>query len=71
MNALPKDLAILKKDFDTTVKSCLKSSLEKFDLVSREEFDIQARALQRAQEKLFTLKERVEELEKKSNGAHQ
>ena len=64
LSALPKDLQMLKHDFETNVRACVKTSLEKFDLVSREEFDIQARALHRAKDKLEALAKRIEELEK-------
>ena len=46
------------------VKAMLSSSLGKLDLVSREEFDIQAQVLARTREKLGALEARVAELER-------
>lgn len=57
------------KDFEQNVKSLLSSSLSRLDLVTREEFDVQAQVLQRTREKLERLEVRVAELETKLAGA--
>lgn len=46
------------------LKVLLSSSLTKLDLVSREEFDVQAQVLARTREKLAGLEARVAELER-------
>ena len=52
------------KDIERNVKALLASVFEKMDLVTREEFDIQAALLVRTREKLNALEARVAELEK-------
>lgn len=51
------------RDIEKNVKAMLASVFEKMDLVTREEFEIQARLLERTREKLTALEARVAELE--------
>ena len=51
------------RDAEKNVKAMLAAALTKLDLVTREEFDIQARVLMRTREKLEALEARVAELE--------
>ena len=51
------------RDAEKNWKAMLASALGKLDLVTREEFDIQARVLLRTREKLDALEARVAELE--------
>lgn len=51
------------RDAEKNLKAMLTGALAKLDLVTREEFDIQARVLQRTREKLEALEARVAELE--------
>ncbi len=60
---LPPQLREVKSDFDARLKSLLQQQLANYDLVSREEFDIQARVLARTREKLEKLEARLEQLE--------
>jgi len=53
------------RDIEKNVKALLASVFEKMDLVTREEFDIQAQLLARTREKLTALEARVAELEKR------
>ena len=53
-------------DIEKNVRAALSAFFSKLDLVSREEFDIQAQVLQRTREKLKALEERVEHLEKQN-----
>lgn len=55
------------RDAEKNLKAMLTSALAKLDLVTREEFDIQARVLLRTREKLETLETRVAELEARAN----
>ncbi len=50
-------------DLEKNVRALLSGFFTRLDLVSREEFDIQAQVLQRTREKLKALEERVARLE--------
>ena len=50
-------------DIEKNVKAMLQGGLARLDLVTREEFDTQARVLARTREKLEQLEVRVAELE--------
>jgi BMFP domain-containing protein YqiC len=50
-------------DIEKNARALLASGLAKLDLVSREEFDIQTRVLQRTREKLTALEARLDRLE--------
>jgi len=55
----------LGSDMDNTIKVIVKQVVEKLDLVSREEFDVQSEILQRTRLKLEALEKQVTALEKK------
>lgn len=61
---LPPGLQQVKSDFDARLKSLLQQQLANYQMVSREEFDIQARVLARTREKLEAIEARLDELEK-------
>lgn len=52
------------KDIEQNLKAGVTSMLGKLDLVTREEFDVQAEVLARTREKLTQLEARLAELEK-------
>jgi len=54
------------KDIEKNMRALLTQGFAKLDLVTREEFDVQAQVLARAREKLTELEARVAELEAKS-----
>ncbi len=56
------------KDVERNAKAMMSGLLGKFDLVTREEFDIQAQVLARTREKLKALEARVDALEKARSG---
>lgn len=60
---LPPGLQQVKSDFDARLKSLLQQQLANYQMVSREEFDIQARVLARTREKLEAIEARLDELE--------
>lgn len=60
---LPEGLQQVKSDFDARLKRLLQQQLSRYEMVSREEFDIQARVLQRTRAKLEALEKRLDELE--------
>ncbi|WP_353190460.1 accessory factor UbiK family protein [Pandoraea pnomenusa] len=57
------------KDIERNVKSLLNQGFTRLDLVTREEFDVQAQVLARTREKLEALEKRVAELEGLRNEA--
>jgi BMFP domain-containing protein YqiC len=54
------------KDVEKNVRALLASLFARLDLVTREEFDVQADVLARTREKLTALEARVAELEKRA-----
>ncbi len=64
-DAVPPGLAALKNDLEQNFKAVLQSGLTKLDLVTRQEFDIQAGVLRRSRERLEELEARIAALETK------
>ena len=60
--------ASLVADAEKNARALLSSFFTKLDLVSREEFDIQAQVLLRTREKLKALEDRVASLEGRDGG---
>lgn len=54
------------QDFETNLRAMLASAFAKLDLVTREEFDVQAAVLARTREKLGRLEARLAEFEQRS-----
>jgi BMFP domain-containing protein YqiC len=61
--SMPPQLAALKNDVEANFKSVLQAGLAKLDLVTRQEFDVQAGVLARTREKLATIEARLAALE--------
>ncbi|MDO8596184.1 MAG: accessory factor UbiK family protein [Sulfuricaulis sp.] len=53
------------KDIEKNLRGMLSGAFSRLDLVTREEFDVQAKVLARTREKLVALEARVTELEQK------
>lgn len=53
------------KDIEKNLRVMLSGAFSRLDLVTREEFDVQAKVLARTREKLTELEARVAELEQK------
>ena len=53
------------KDIEKNLRAMLSGAFSRLDLVTREEFDVQAKVLARTREKLVLLEARVSELERK------
>ena len=51
-------------DFDKNLRALLSATFAKFDLVTREEFDVQREVLARAREKITQLEARLSQLER-------
>jgi len=62
---LPPGVAEMKTDFERNAKSAVQSALGNLDLVSREEFDVQAEVLRRTRERLDALEAKLSDLESK------
>ena len=69
LNDLSEKLAAMAgahpgRDLERNMRALLSSAFARLDLVSREEYDVQAQVLARAREKLEALERRVAELER-------
>ena len=62
---LPESLRNIRHDAEANFRAVLKSGLEKLDLVTREEFEVQEAVLERTREKLEALAKKLEKLEQK------
>jgi ubiquinone biosynthesis accessory factor UbiK len=60
-DSVPENIKVLKEDLQSNFKAVLGSSLERMDLVTRDEFDAQKRVLERMREKLEALEARLDE----------
>ncbi|MFZ9036338.1 MAG: accessory factor UbiK family protein [Francisellaceae bacterium] len=64
-NTIPEGLKGLASEFENNCKTILKSSFERLDLVTREEFDIQKEVLIKTRLKLEAIEKRLDELNQK------
>lgn len=62
---IPPGLRGMKRELEDNFRAVLRANLEKWDLVSRERFDVQAELLARTQTKLAAIEKRLKTLEKK------
>jgi len=62
-DALPGGLKALRADAEQNFRAVLQAGLSRLDLVTREEFDVQAAVLKRTREKLEALDARLAALE--------
>ena len=60
---VPSGAQELKSDLEKNFRSVLQANLGKLDLVTREEFEVQAQVLARTRQKLEALEKRLAELE--------
>jgi len=56
------------QDIERNVKALVGAALERLEVATREEFDVQAKVLARTREKLAALEARVAELERRLKG---
>jgi ubiquinone biosynthesis accessory factor UbiK len=68
--SIPEGLANLRADLEENFRAVLQSGLAKLDLVTRQEFDVQAGVLKRTREKLEALETRLAELEAAAKQPH-
>jgi BMFP domain-containing protein YqiC len=60
---LPPGLSGLRRELEDNFRAVLRANLEKWDLVSRERFDVQAELLARTQTRLAALEKKLQQLE--------
>jgi len=63
MENVPPAVRATQRDLENNFRTVLRSTLGKLDLVTRDEFDTQARVLERTRARLEALEARVKELE--------
>jgi BMFP domain-containing protein YqiC len=61
--AVPDSVSTLRQDLEENFRAVLQSGMSRFDLVTRQEFDIQRGVLKRTREKLEALEARLAALE--------
>lgn len=61
--AMPNSMRTLQDDLDKNIRAALQNALGKLDLVTREEFEVQAQVLLRTRERLDAMTQRVTALE--------
>lgn len=61
-SALPSSLQKIEKDIQQKFKEIIQLAFAHMDLITREEFDVQAKVLLRTREKLDRLENQVEQL---------
>jgi ubiquinone biosynthesis accessory factor UbiK len=64
--SVPPNLRAFGQDLERNFKALLHTGLERMDLVTREEFDVQRSVLERTRTKLEQMEARLAELEKSS-----
>jgi hypothetical protein len=64
-DSVPESLRAFGRDMETNFKAVLQAQLSKLDLVTRQDFDVQAAILERTQSKLTELETRLKEIEAK------
>lgn len=60
---IPESVKTVKKDIDKNIYATLQTAFANMNLVSREEFDAQAKVLKRTREKVEALEEIIKKLE--------
>lgn len=63
-DSVPDGMRTMRADLEDGFRTVLQTGLNKLDLVTREDFEVQEAVLQRTREKLEALEKRLEELEK-------
>ena len=63
--SVPPSVRAFARDLESNFKAVLQAQLAKLDLVTRQDFDVQAAILERTQGKLTALEARLKDLETK------
>jgi len=67
---MPESMSRFQQDIEKNLKAGLKGVLQKMDLITREEYDVQAALLARAQKRLAELEQRIQAMEEKADSDH-
>lgn len=68
LNNLPDELKQVRQDLEKNLKAAIHGTFAKMDLVTREEFDVQAELLSRTRAKLDELEQQLAALEQTQAG---
>jgi BMFP domain-containing protein YqiC len=68
--SVPPGVRALQADMEQNFRALLEGGLARMNLVTREEFDVQQRVLERSREKLQALEARIAELESRAPRNH-
>ena len=63
LGALPDSARLMHRDIESNMRAVLEKGLQKMNLVSREEFDIQSALLTRLQERIKHLEQQLKNME--------
>lgn len=66
-DSMPQPVKDLGSDVEQKVRQVIQGQLNKLDVVSREEFDVQTQVLLRTRQKLNEMEQKISELETKLN----
>ena len=66
-DSVPESVRTFGRDIEGNFKAVLQAQLSKLDLVSRQEFDVQAAILARTQAQFAAMEARLKEIEAKLN----
>ncbi|WP_070964787.1 ubiquinone biosynthesis accessory factor UbiK [Vibrio sonorensis] len=64
-DSMPQPVKELGADVDQKVRQVIQGQLNKLDVVSREEFDVQTQVLMRTRQKLNDMEKKLAEIEEK------
>ena len=70
-DSVPDSIGAIRDDLRRHFGLVLQDTLGRLDLVTREEFEIQRKVLERSREKLAALERRLEEIERRETGPSQ
>ena len=66
-DSVPDSVRAIGRDLEANFKAVLASQLSRLDLVTRQEFDVQAAILERTRAKLTELESRLKDLEARAS----
>jgi len=66
-DVVPRELRNAGEDMESRFRQVLESQFARLNLVTREEFEIQKRVLERSREKLEQMEQRLAELQKRNS----
>lgn len=66
LESVPPGLRAVQQDLESNFRAVLRANLGRLDLVARDEFDAQARVLERTRAQLEALEARLAELERRA-----